>query len=450
MDKLKMHSPNLTQDNIDRIRELFPGCVTEAQNEDGNIRLSVDFDQLRQELSDSLVEGPQERYHLNWPGKRQALLTANAPIAKTLRPYPKESLNFDTTQNLFIEGDNLDALKLLQETYLGKVKMIYIDPPYNTGNDFVYEDDFAENTEEFLKRSNQKNDFGHRLVANLESNGRFHSDWLSMIYPRLKLAKNLLSDNGLIFISIDDNEEPNLRRVCDDVFGPRNFVATYVWKARSGKDHTAQFASVSQEYVLCYCKEKSQVRVGKDVRVRSGGNYYDDRGNYKREQLRQWGTHDRRQDRPTMYYPVIAPDGRPVFPLRQDGSEGRWRISQDRMNNMIKCDNVDFVLEQGQWRLYAKQRDGAATQTAISTLFDDVGTSANGTLELKQLFSERVFPTTKPIGLINRLNKIADSDSDDIILDFFAGGCTTAHTVMQLNAEDGGNRRFIMVQLPEP
>ncbi len=450
MDKLKMHSPDLTQDNIARIRELFPGCVTEAENEDGNIRLAVDFDQLRQELSDSLVEGPQERYHLDWPGKRQALLTANAPIAKTLRPYPKESLNFDTTQNLFIEGDNLDALKLLQETYLGKVKMIYIDPPYNTGNDFVYEDDFAENTEEFLKRSNQKNDFGHRLVANLESNGRFHSDWLSMIYPRLKLAKNLLSDNGLIFISIDDNEEPNLRRVCDDVFGPRNFVATYVWKARSGKDHTAQFASVSQEYVLCYCKEKSQVSVGKDIRVRSGGNYCDDRGNYRREQLRQWGTHDRRQDRPTMYYPVIAPDGRPVFPLRQDGSEGRWRISQDRMNNMIKCDNVDFVLEQGQWRLYAKQRDGAATQTAISTLFDDVGTSANGTLELKQLFSERVFPTTKPIGLINRLNKIADSDSDDIILDFFAGGCTTAHTVMQLNAEDGGNRRFIMVQLPEP
>lgn len=449
MDKLKMHSPNLTQDNIARIRELFPGCVTEAANEDGNIRLAVDFDQLRQELSDSLVEGPQERYHLDWPGKRQALLTANAPIAKTLRPSPKESLNFDTTQNLFIEGDNLDALKLLQETYLGKIKMIYIDPPYNTGNDFVYEDDFAENTEEFLKRSNQKNQFGHRLVANLESNGRFHSDWLSMIYPRLKLAKNLLSDNGLIFISIDDNEEPNLRRVCDDVFGPRNFVATYVWKARSGKDHTAQFASVSQEYVLCYCKEKSQVRVGKDVRVRSGGNYYDDRGNYKREQLRQWGTHDRRQDRPTMYYPVIAPDGRPVFPLRQDGSEGRWRISQDRMNDMIKSGNVDFVLEQGQWRLYAKQRDGVATQTAISTLFDDVGTSANGTLELKQLFSERVFPTTKPIGLINRLNKIADSDSDDIILDFFAGACTTAHTVMQLNAEDGGNRKWIMVQLPE-
>ena len=450
MDKLRMHSQNLTQDNIAKIRELFPGCVTEADDENGNIKLAIDFDQLKQELSDSLVEGPQERYRLDWPGKRQALLTANAPIAKTLRPHRKEGLNFDTTQNLFIEGDNLDALKLLQETYLGKVKMIYIDPPYNTGNDFIYEDDFSENTDAFLKRSNQKDEFGHRLVANLESNGRFHSDWLSMIYPRLKLAKNLLANNGLVFISIDDNEEPNLRKVCDDVFGPQNFVATYVWKARSGKDHTAQFASVSQEYVLCYCKEKSQVQVGKDIRVRSGGNYSDDRGNYRREQLRQWGTHDRRQDRPTMYYPIIAPDGRQVFPLRQDGTDGCWRISQVRMNVMIKSGNVDFVLEQGQWRLYAKQRDGAVTQTAISTLFDDVGTSANGTLQLKELFSERIFPTTKPTGLIERLNKIADSGSNDIILDFFAGACTTADAVVQLNAQDGGNRKFIMIQLPEP
>ena len=203
MEKMKMHSPNLTQENIACIRELFPGCVTEAKGEDGKLRLVVDFDQLRQELSESIVEGPQERYHLNWPGKREALLTANAPIAKTLRPCREESVDFDTTKNLFIEGDNLDALKLLQETYLGKVKMIYIDPPYNTGNDFIYEDDFAENAEEFLKRSNQKDEEGNRLVANTEANGRFHSDWLSMIYPRLKLARNLLQDDVLIFISID-------------------------------------------------------------------------------------------------------------------------------------------------------------------------------------------------------------------------------------------------------
>lgn len=219
-----MHSPNLTQENIARIRELFPGCVTEAQGDDGKVRLAVDFDQLRQELSESIVEGPQERYHLNWPGKREALLTANAPIARTLRPCRKESVDFDTTKNLFIEGDNLEALKLLQETYLGKVKMIYIDPPYNTGNDFIYEDHFAENVEEFLKKSNQKDEEGNRLVANTEANGRFHSDWLSMMYPRLKLARNLLRDDGVIIISIDDGEVSNLRKIGDDVFGQDNFI----------------------------------------------------------------------------------------------------------------------------------------------------------------------------------------------------------------------------------
>ena len=218
MEKMKMHSPNLTQENIARIRELFPGCVTEAQGESGQLRLSVDFDQLRQELSESIVEGPQERYHLNWPGKREALLTANAPIARTLRPCQEESVDFDITKNLFIEGDNLEALKLLQETYLGKVKMIYIDPPYNTGNDFIYEDDFSENSDEFLKRSNQKDEEGNRLIANTEANGRFHSDWLSMMYPRLKLARNLLSDDGVIFISIDDHEVHSLMRVCSEIF----------------------------------------------------------------------------------------------------------------------------------------------------------------------------------------------------------------------------------------
>ncbi len=332
MEKLKMHSPNLTDENIARIRELFPGCVTEIKDEGGrmgdekgegsafsphpsSLRYAIDFDLLRQELSGHIVEGPQERYHLNWPGKREALLTANAPIAKTLRPCREESVDFDTTKNLFIEGDNLDALKLLQETYLGKVKMIYIDPPYNTGNDFIYEDDFAENANEFLLRSNQKDEEGNRLVANTESNGRFHSDWLSMIYPRLKLARNLLRDDGVIFVSVDDNEVQNLRKICDEVFGAGNFVATYIWKARAGKDHTAQLASVSQEYVLCFCKGKTNITLGKDIRERSGGNYSDDRGNYKREQLRQWGTHDRREDRPTMYYQVSAPDGTPVFPL---------------------------------------------------------------------------------------------------------------------------------------
>ena len=234
-----MHAPNLTQANMLRLRELFPGCVTEGRvkGEDGKVTYVVDFDLLRQELSEQIVEGPQERYQLNWPGKREALLTANAPIAKTLRPCREESVDFDTTKNLFIEGDNLDALKLLQETYLGKVKMIYIDPPYNTGNDFIYEDDFAENAEEFLKRSNQKDEEGNRLVANTEANGRFHSDWLSMIYPRLKLARNLLQDDGVIFVSIDDVEMHNARKTCDEIFGEDNFIANFVWEKRTNREN---------------------------------------------------------------------------------------------------------------------------------------------------------------------------------------------------------------------
>ena len=237
MEKLKMHSPDLTQENIAKIRDLFPDCVTEAKDENGKLRYAVDFDQLRQELSDHIVEGPQERYHLNWPGKREALLAANAPIAKTLRPCREESVNFDQTQNLFIEGDNLEALKLLQETYLGKIKMIYIDPPYNTGNDFLYEDNFSEKSSTYLLRTEQSDDQGNKLVGNTSANGRFHSDWLSMIYPRLKLARNLLKDDGAIFISIDDNEYDNLRKICDEVFGVRicvcNWVCTQVYMQMS-------------------------------------------------------------------------------------------------------------------------------------------------------------------------------------------------------------------------
>ncbi|MDO9111301.1 MAG: site-specific DNA-methyltransferase, partial [Desulfatirhabdiaceae bacterium] len=236
MDKLKMQSPNLVDANIDKIAALFPTCITEDRDENGTVRRVVDFDQLRQELSANLVEGPRERYTLSWPGKNEAILTANAPIAKTLRPCEEESVDFETTRNIFIEGDNLDALKLLQETYLNKIKLIYIDPPYNTGNDFIYDDDFSEDTETFLKRSNQKDEAGNRLVANSESNGRFHSDWLSMIYPRLKLARNLLRDDGVIFISIDDNEAHNLRKLCDEIFGEKNFLANIVWQKRTSPD----------------------------------------------------------------------------------------------------------------------------------------------------------------------------------------------------------------------
>ncbi len=256
MNKLKMHTPNLTQDNIARIKEVFPGCVTEARDENGKIKLAVDFDQLRQELSESIVEGPQERYHLNWPGKREALLTANAPIAKTLRPCREESVNFDTPQNLFIEGDNLDALKLFQEIYLGKIKMIYVDPPYNRkkGNNLVYRDDFVGNTFEYFLKSNQLDDEKQRLVSNTESNGKFHSDWLSMIYQRLKLSKNLLSDNGVIFIAIDDNETANIRRLCDEIFGEENFVGTIIWK--NATDNNPSNIAIEHESIHVYARSK--------------------------------------------------------------------------------------------------------------------------------------------------------------------------------------------------
>lgn len=254
MEKLKMHSPNLTQDNIVHIRDLFPGCVTEAKGKDGSVKLAVDFDQLRQELAESIVEGPQERYHLNWPGKREALLAANAPIAKTLRPCREESVDFDDTKNIFIEGDNLDALKLLQENYLGKVKMIYIDPPYNTGNDFIYEDDFSESAEDFLRRSNQKDAEGNKLVANPASNGRFHSDWLSMIYSRLRLARTLLREDGVIFASIDDCESQNIRKVLDEIFGESNFVAQLVWEKKKKGAFLSGSSTNVKEYVVAYAK----------------------------------------------------------------------------------------------------------------------------------------------------------------------------------------------------
>jgi adenine-specific DNA-methyltransferase len=267
MEKLNLHSPDFTQANIEKLAELFPNCVTETRAADGTLKKAIDFDLLKQELSTSIVEGPQERYQLNWPGKREALLTANAPIAKTLRPCRAESVDFDTTQNLYIEGDNLDALKLLQETYLGKVKMIYIDPPYNTGNDFIYEDDFAENTEAYFERSNQKDEVGNRLVANNESNGRFHSDWLSMMYSRLKLARNLLQDDGVIFISIDENELINLRKILDEVFGKKNLLFQITLLCNPKGRSQDKFVANCHEYLVGYSWQtlnKGDINVPKD------------------------------------------------------------------------------------------------------------------------------------------------------------------------------------------
>ena len=440
MEKLKMHSPNLTQDNIARIRDLFPGCVTEAKGEDGTVKLAVDFDQLRQELAESIVEGPQERYHLNWPGKREALLTANAPIAKTLRPCREESVDFDATRNLFIEGDNLDALKLLQETYLGKVKMIYIDPPYNTGNDFIYEDDFAEGTEAFLRRSNQKDEHGNRLVANTAANGRFHSDWLSMLYPRLRLARTLLREDGLIFISIDNTELDNLKKICNEVFGEENFIETLIWhKKNSAKGVPPSNMVVNiHEYILCYSRNQNAKLTGEKRTEDTFSNPDNDsRGPWRLSNIKST------VEKPTSKFTITDPKNGNSF-------DNYWAFSKETLQRMIEEDRIifpkgedglpkqkEFLLEFGNPNMPVKSHLG---------LFHAQDTSEK---QVDNMMGSKLFLYRKPVDL---MKKIVDQGAGrkDIILDFFAGSASTADAVLRLNAEDGGDRRFIMVQLPEP
>lgn len=455
MEKLKMHSPDLQQDNIARIRELFPGCVTEARGEDGSVKLAVDFDLLRQELSGSIVEGPQERYHLNWPGKREALLTSNAPIAKTLRPRNKESVDFDTTKNLFIEGDNLDALKLLQENYLGKIKLIYIDPPYNTGNDFVYEDDFAERVDEYLRRSNQVDEEGNRLSANAVTNGRFHSDWLSMMYSRLRLAHNLLADDGLIFISIDDHEYDNLRKLGNEVFGESNFVGAIT--RATGTPTGGGFDGLTNmvDYMLVYRRSYVAILNGLEFGEEDAAIYNesDERGKYLTRSLRRTGGEDRREDRPSMFFGVEAPDGTLIYPIGPGGYESRWICGKDRFSEMVSEGLVDWRrVDRGsglEWHPYQKfYLEGREKRP--SNLWTEIEGNKKGTREIRDLFDrEKVFDSPKPVGLIQRVIQIG-ADKDSIILDFFAGSSTTAHAVMAQNIADGGRRRFIMVQLHEP
>ena len=454
MDKLKMHSPNFVEENIAQLAVLFPNCVTESKSEDGNLKKSIDFDLLKQELSTHIVEGTQERYHLNWPGKREALLTANAPIAKTLRPCREESVDFDTTQNLFIEGDNLDALKLLQETYLGKVKMIYIDPPYNTGKDFIYADNFAESTDEYLLGSGQKDSEGNRLVANTDSNGRFHSDWLSMMYSRLKLARNLLKDDGVIFISIDDGEVDNVRKLCDEVFGRDNFIDSIIWKKRYGGGAKEKYLISLHEYVLMYTKSEPQLEnIYIPLTEESIKRYYkltdnnsNMRGPYRTHPLEATKSMGERQN---LVFDIPAPDGTMVSPKRQ------WLWGKERVEKALENNELEFIkAKNNKWSVHTKQylRDehGKIRQGKAFSIIDDVYTQ-HGTNEIINLFGHaQYFSFPKPSKLIQKLIQIGlNGSSNNIILDFFAGSATTAHAAMQLNTEDGGKRKFIMVQLPE-
>ncbi len=460
-----MKSRDVVGGNVEKIAALFPHCVTERLNKDGKPELAIDFDKLRAELSNDALGDGEERYQFTWPDKRAASRLANEPVNLTLRPCREESVDFDTTENLYIEGDNLDVLKVLRETYLGRVKMIYIDPPYNTGNDFVYNDDFAQGREDYERSSGMYDAEGNQIIdhmqRNTEANGRFHTDWLNMIYPRLKVARDLLSDDGVIFISIDDNEVENLKKVCCEIFGERNFVSIINWKGRGGRQDSKYYA-VLHEYILCFAKNISLFSAGEEIKEGDIYPKYDEvaKRNYKTQLLRKWGSNSLRENRPNLYYSITAPDGTEVFPTIYSESkdsalgfvriQGCWRHGASTLGKIIADGRVEFLKNKwGEWVPYEKifePRPGEENTKKFTTWVDDI---SNGTDTLKKLFGTPPFDYAKSPELVSLFLRMADVDSDDVVLDFFSGSATTAHAVMKLNAEDGGHRKFIMVQLPE-
>ena len=459
MDKMKLHSPDMSQENITRLRDLFPGCVTEAKGKNGKLRLSIDFDQLKQELSDHIVEGGQERYRLDWPGKREALALANAPIAKTLRPDRGESVDFDTTKNLFIEGDNLDALKLLQETYLGKVKMIYIDPPYNTGRNLIYKNDYSERTADFLERSGQLDEDAGKLVANPETNGRFHSDWLSMMYQRLKVAKNVLTKDGVLVCAIDENEFGTLSVLMKEVFSGAAWEHAYVSVAHNPRGQQGTNFSYVNEYLI-FVSPSGTKTIG-DRKIREEDVSW--------SQFRNWGGESKRTNAKNCFYPVLVKEGKIigfgdvcpddlhpnqtewtgevayVYPIDNSGVERKWRYARQSV------DNIATMLR--------ARRSGDDYQIAIGKTFGlyrsiwtDKRYDSNeyGTKLVNGLVEGAGFTFPKSLWAVyDPVEAVTGNDKDAIVLDFFAGSSTTAHAVMLQNAHDGGNRKFIMVQWPE-
>ena len=445
MDKLRMESPDMTAQNIDRIAALFPNCITEMLDEERSTpekkvyKRAVNFELLKQMLSPDVVDG-DEAYEFTWVGKKAAIVEANKPIRKTLRPCVEESKDWDTTENLYIEGDNLEVLKLLQESYLGKVKMIYIDPPYNTGNDFIYADDFKMESEEWKVESGEWSEEGDRLFKNTDSNGRFHSDWCSMIYSRLMLARNLLTDDGVIFISIDDNEQENLKKICDEVFGEKNFIGCFLWKKKSTSTNVANaLVSAQTDYQLCYGKSISPTSLNRRATTTEERKYpyNDNNGNYRTTVIEKKDSGD--YARTTMKYPILG-----VLP--REGK--RWQIGEKTARD-YEALNL-FVIENGVVKLKIYEKDDKTTFSANPTLLLDCGSTDSAAKETNvNLFNQaELFSNPKPTNLLLHFAKMA-TQHDSIVLDFFSGSATTAHAVMQLNAEDGGHRKFIMVQLPE-
>lgn len=440
-DKLKMQTENLADKNFELLSKMFPNALTETitgYDDDGKpiVERAIDADVLRQEISCKVVEGKDERYQFTWPDKKKAVLLANTPIDKTLRPCREESVDFDNTENLYIEGDNLEVLKLLHETYLGKVKMIYIDPPYNTGNDFVYEDDFTQSMDEYRENSGQLDDDGNRLVKNMDSNGRFHTDWLNMIYPRIKLAKDLLTDDGVIFISIDDNEQENLKKCCDEILGQDNFLMQIAWRRTDNQPNIGTMARV-KEYILVFAKNKRNVRMGRlplSEKAINEYRYEDEQGKFRRGILLDKTRGRRTYSKTTKLGNVLT---------------GPWMVTEEEFDRM-EANGLIYWTESGDGqpysKIYLKESKGAIPNDFWGIEF---GTNQRASLEVEKLFGKRYFDFPKAVSLISTIVKLGAPDKDDIILDFFSGSSTTAQAIMQINQDNCANRKYIMIQIPE-
>lgn len=457
MEKLKMQTANKADENFKKLAEMFPNAVTETIDENGEIVRAIDKDVLMQEISCKVVDGNEERYQFTWPDKKKSVLLANAPINKTLRPCREESVDFDNTENLYIEGDNLEVLKLLQETYLGKIKMIYIDPPYNTGNDFVYNDEFGMRNEEWNEVSGNYDEDGNQITGklekNTENNGRFHTDWLNMIYPRLKLAKDLLSDDGIIFVSIDEHESHNMRKICDEIFGVENFISQIVWEKRYTRSNNAKRFTTLTEPIICYVKSITTVTDIKEKRSDKADSIYsnpdnDPRGAWTSVSYVNPAT---KEQRPNLVYPILNP----ITGAIVEHPTNAWKYEKSTYDKHIQ-ENRLYWGKAGEntyprLKKFLSEMDGGMVPVDLWRQ-EDTGTTDQGSKELESLLGRKIFDFPKPQSLVKRIISLilnGDNGKNNIILDFFSGSATTAHAVMQLNAEDGGNRKFIMVQLPE-